>query len=126
MRERLEWQLESTDKLSTTQDAYRNEREANDLVLRLVQNIQDSWNEDKTVIVFISDFTGFFESVWRPLLIIKLKKAGICGDILKQLVDDYLHERKVRFNVNSVMTEWLNVDVGSPQGSGLSTILTLN
>ena len=123
VRTRLDWKLESTEELSETQEAYRIRREPNDLTVRMVQSIQESWNQDKTVIVFISDFKGFFESIWRPLLIIKLQRAGIGGDILK-LINDYLTERKIRFDINSITTEWMTTDVGSPQGSGLSTILT--
>ena len=123
VRRRLVWKLESTEKLSQTQEAYRNGREPNDMTVRMVQSIQESWNDNKTVIVFISDFKGFFESIWRPLLTIKLQRAGICGDILR-LIDDYLKDRKIRFDINSFTTEWMTTDVGSPQGSSLSTILT--
>ena len=67
---RLDWKMETTNKLSITQEAYRKGREPNDLTVRVVQSIQESWNENKTVILFVSDFKGFFESVWRPLLIL--------------------------------------------------------
>jgi hypothetical protein len=123
IRHRLEWKLESTSKLSFTQDAYRNDREGNDIVLRLIQSVQEAWNRNEIVIVFISDFKGFFDSIWRPLLIIKLQRAGVTGDILR-LINDYLKGRKMRFDVNNFTTDWINSEIGTPQGSNLSSILS--
>ena len=123
IRTRLEWKLESSNQLSYTQEAYRCGRDGNNITIRLTQNIQDKWNIGETVIVFISDFKNFFESVWRPIIIIKLHRAGITGNMLK-LVSDYLLNRMIRFNVNSITTDWMFSEVGTPQGSGLSTIVT--
>ena len=119
----MEWKLESTEQLSATQDAYRREREGNDLMLRFTQTVQEAWSKNQVVILFISDFKGFFESVWRPLLTIKLARAGIAGDMLS-LVDNYLRDRKTRFKVNEIITEWIESNLGTPQGSNLSTIFT--
>ena len=54
---------------------------------------------------------------------IKLAKAGISGDILR-LTNDYLSGRKIRFDINEFTTEWMETNVGTPQGSNLSTIFT--
>ena len=78
--------------MSATQDAYRREREGNDLMLRFTQTVQEAWSKNQVVILFISDFKGFFESVWRPLLAIKLARAGIAGDLLS-IVDNYLRHQ---------------------------------
>ena len=123
LRLRLEWKLGSSEHLSLTQDAYQKEKEGNDLMLRLTQSVQEAWANDKVVILFISDFKGFFESVWRPLLTIKLASAGISGDMLC-LVDNYLRDRKIRFQVNRIITEWVESNIGTPQGSNLSTLFT--
>ena len=81
VRSRLEWMLESCGMISYSQDAYRSEHDGNDLLVRLIQFVQESWNRGETVVVFISDFQGFFESVWRPLLVIKLQRAGVTGNM---------------------------------------------
>ena len=96
--------LESCGMISYSQDAYRSEHDGNDLLVRLIQFVQESWNRGETVVVFISDFQGFFESVWRPLLVIKLQRAGVTGNMLK-LINHYLLNRMIRFDINTVTTD---------------------
>ena len=123
MRIRLEWHLESSNLLSITQEAYRKDRNCNDLMLRLVQSIQEGWNRGETTVLCIFDFSSYFESVWRERLICKLYEAGVKGRMLR-LFHDYISNRKFRLVVNKFTTEWTESSIGTPQGGILSTIAT--
>ena len=56
-------------------------------------------------------------------MICKLYKAGIRGKILR-LIGNYISDRKFRIVVNSYTSNWINSNIGAPQGGILSTALT--
>ena len=91
--------------LSTTQEAYRKDRSANDIILRFVQFVQEAWNRGETVVLAVIDYDSFFENIWRDLLLVKMHKLGIRGKILKTL-HNYLCERKYCFEVNDFVREF--------------------
>ena len=123
MRERLDWHMESLDKWSNTQEAYRKDRVCNDIMIRFVQSVQEGWNRGETTVLCIFDFESYFETLWRDKLICKLYDAGIKGKILR-LFADYISNRKFRLVVNNHTTEWHDSSIGTPQGGILSTIAT--
>ena len=120
---RLLWFFETNNLFSPTQDAYRHGHSCNDLVLRLTQTIQDSWNRNETMVLACIDFESYFETIWREKLINQLSAAGIKGNILKVL-HVYICSRQFRFSINDFQTEWEQSAVGLSQGGILSSILT--
>ena len=90
---------------------------------RLVTGIKSDLAKKLTTIGLFIDFEKAFDSVWKQGMIVKLYKLGIKGKIL-HLINDFLTNRKVIINVNSVKGDLRNSsDVGLPQGSVLSPIL---
>ena len=122
LRERVDWKIETNMGLSTTQEAYRKDRSANDIMLRFVQFVQEAWNRGETVVLAVIDYDSFFENIWRDLLLVKMHKLGIRGKILKTL-HNYLCERKYCFEVNEFVSEFKESGIGVPQGGIPSTTM---
>ena len=49
-------------------------------------------------------------------LIFKLRKYGICGNVLKW-IESFLYDRKQRVNIDRYFSRWKTVNAGVPQGS---------
>ena len=120
MRERVDWKLEIGNALSFTQEAYRKDRSANDILIRLVQFVQEAWNKGETVVLAIIDYDSFFENIWHDLALIKLHDLGIRGKTLRILYS-YLKNRKFCFEVNGYVSELRDSKIGTPQGGIPST-----
>ena len=57
-------------------------------------------------------------------LIFKLRKYGICGNVLKW-IESFLYNRKQRVNIDGYFSRWKIVNAGVPQGSTLGSFLFL-
>ena len=68
MKGRLEWRAECTMIFSITQEAYRVDHTCGDLTTRFTQTIQEALNENKTVILVISDFKAYFHFFYICIL----------------------------------------------------------
>ena len=86
IRERVDWRIETEKGLASTQDAYRRDRGPNDIITRFIQFVQEAWNKNETVVLAIVDYDSFFENIWHDLLLVKLHKLGIKGEVLKTIV----------------------------------------
>ena len=122
IRERVDWKLETENGFSFTQEAYRKERAANDILTRFVQSVQEAWNDGETVVLAIIDYDSFFENIWHDLLLVKLHELGIRGKTLKILYN-YLRDRKCCFEVNGFVSELKDSTLGTPQGGIPSTTM---
>jgi ribonuclease P/MRP protein subunit RPP40 len=65
---------------------------------------------------------GAFDSVWREAVVYKLAEIGINGRMLLYIAD-YLKGRTARNLVNTYESEWIQTELGVPQGSVISPIL---
>ena len=122
LRERADWKIETEKGLSFTQEAYRKDRNANDITTRFVQFVQEAWNEGKTVVLAVIDYDSFFENIWHDLAIVKLHSLGIQGKILKTF-SNYLSGRKYCIEVNDYVSELQDCKIGVPQGGIPSTTI---
>ena len=65
-----------------------------------------------------------FDRAWHAGLIRKLRAAGISGNLLNWFVS-YLENRRQRFVISGVQSEWNLISAGVPQGSILGQLLFL-
>ena len=70
------------------------------------------------------DVSKAFDKVYHDGLLFKMKQLGICSLALNWF-SSYLKDRKQRVIINSVTSEWVNVNAGVPQGSILGPLLFL-
>ena len=78
---------------------------------------------DKIAILFL-DISRAFDTVWHDGLILKLKRIGIGGKLLKWL-RSYLTDRKQKVVLNGFCSSLLEILAGVPQGSILGPLLFL-
>ena len=70
------------------------------------------------------DMSKAFVKVWHEGLVLKMKKNGINGNILKML-ENYLSNRKQRVVLNGFDSPWEDILSGVPQGSVLGPLMFL-
>lgn len=91
-----------------------------------IQAVLDEWkiniDTGKKVGIIFLDLKRAFETVDRSMLIEKMYKYGIKGDVQKWFIS-YLVNRKQKVKYNNIISEEISVDLGVPQGSVLGPIL---
>ena len=73
----------------------------------------------KDVRFIFRDISKALDRVCHSGLIFKLRKYGICGNVLKW-IESFLYHRKQRVNIDGYFSRWKTVNAGVPQGSTLS------
>ena len=76
----------------------------------------------KSVRVISFDFSKAFDSVQHDILFNKIKKIPINLYIINWMID-FLNNRKQRVKVDGVITEFLDINRGVPQGTVLGPIM---
>ncbi len=84
----------------------------------------EALDKKKDVHIVFCDVRKAFDRVWHKGLLYKLKKAGICGVLLKWFTD-YLTERYQQVVIRGQKSEIGIIKAGVPQGSVLGPLLFL-
>ena len=121
MQSRIEYLLETQNKLNSCQFGFRPGRSTDDVLLNITQ-IKESLNNKKSSCVVYVDLKGAFDRVWRHGLLYKAAKLGITGNILRWL-SNYLEERTQSVVIHGHVSQKVNAECGVPQGAILSPIL---
>ena len=94
--------------------------------LTALLQMYDRWvraaNDGKVSSVVLLDLSAAFDLVSPEILLEKLKIYGIDKDCLEWMMS-YLTDRKQGVWIDHVLSEWLDIDVGVPQGSILGPLL---
>ena len=84
--------------------------------MAIAHEIYKSFDNGYEVRGVFLDISKAFDKVWHKGLIYKLKQNGISGK-LRNLIIDFLSNRKQRVVLNGKYSSWTNIEAGVPQGS---------
>ena len=86
--------------------------------------MQEDFNDSLNTYSISLDLTKAFDIAWTTGILHKLSELGIRGNLLRWL-KHFLTGRKIRVSCNNVITEYITLLLGLPQGSVLSPTLFL-
>ena len=91
-------------------------------LLSLTLHVQDNFKSGKYTAAAFLDMEGAFwlSTVWKKRLI-----YGTVNQTGLLIIDDFLKKRLTRILVNSIVTNYMSIEVGVPQGSVCLVILLL-
>lgn len=121
---RLNWFLETNNKLNQYQSGFRKGKSCTDHIMRLQHSVNSFMHtkNGKTLGVFI-DLEKAFDLVWRNGLLYKLRKTyGIKGRMYKW-IQDFLSDRTLQVKVGEEQSSVYHIENGTPQGSVISPLL---
>ena len=121
---RLYWWLESSGHLSSSQAGFRAGFRTEDQLFRLSQRIIDGFQKKHHTTAVFVDLRQAYDRVWRKGLLLKMRKAGIHGNLYKWL-KAFLSDRTIQTKVNNGLSSKEILEEGLPQGSPLSCTLFL-
>lgn len=121
---RLMFCLESDHSIGTAQFGFRQNKQTLDSMLKLDEFVNESRKDGLLVQLISFDIKKAFDSVWPVSVIKKLKQIGFGGRMLNY-VEDYLGTRTFFVMNNGFLSNPVEVDLGVPQGSPLSSTLFL-
>ncbi|CAM9814810.1 unnamed protein product, partial [Heterosigma akashiwo] len=86
-----------------------------------VQKVQRAWSKKSAFLAFFLDISGAFDKCWHPLVLKTLIDKG-CPRYLVNIINDYLHDRKVTLYSGGVSLSKI-LTTGCPQGGVLSPFI---
>ena len=119
---RLNWYLESKNLLSSQQSGFRQLHSTNEQVLRLSEDIKQSFNNKQDVLAVFIDFQAAYDTVWRHNLLNKLHNLSITGNMFRWITN-FITQRFCATKYNNVTSKFKQTHRGIPQGTVLSTTL---
>ena len=109
--------------LSPCKFGFRNKLSTIDALVELTEKIRENWNVKTNKLLYL-DLRKAFDTLDHTILLYKLEKYGIRGNVLYWL-KHFLRSQMQRVEVNCIFSQWLKVQHGLPQGSILGPLLFL-
>ena len=104
------------------QSAYRPQHSAESALLRIHNDVAQSIDSRRSVLLVLLDLTAAFDTIDHNILMRRLHGYGLCGDVHAWLTS-YLRNRTNVVRVKSSVSQLNTITTGVPQGSVLGPIL---
>ena len=104
------------------QSAYRPQHSAESALLRIHNDVAQSIDIRRSVLLVLLDLTAAFDTIDHNILMRRLHGYGLCGDVHAWLTS-YLRNRTNVVRVKSSVSQLNTITTGVPQGSVLGPIL---
>ena len=126
VNDRLYHMAESQRWFRPAQAGFRKGRGCEDQIGRLIQQIQDGFQNKpfKRSVIVLLDFSKAYDTVWKQKLLISLQDQGV-PPIYVHWLNNFLSNRIARARMNGKLGKAVTMRQGLPQGSVLSPILFL-
>ena len=120
---RLEHYLTKHNILPNCQSGFRRYRSTTDNLVHLTEKFKHSLRRRNNVLyATFFDAHKAFDRLWHNKLLSKLANIGISGRMYK-IIKDFLSKRKMRVQQGQTLSDFVELDMGCPQGAVLSPTL---
>jgi len=102
--------------MNPLQSCFRKQRCPTDHIVKLTKN-----NKEHSLAVFL-DFSKAFYMFWKEGLLHKLHSLAVGGN-MHRFISDFLTDRIIQVRVGNVLSDKVQMDNGTPQGSIISPML---
>lgn len=100
----------------------RKQRSCVDAVARVMNRVEETWNQGKIAGLLLMDVKGAFDHVSRNQLLRSMRDMKIDGNLIKW-VGSFMTDRRLQLVIDGHCGKEVNVECGVPQGSPVSPIL---
>jgi hypothetical protein len=123
---RLYYWLEREGVVREWQAEFQRGRGSEEQVCRLVQEVQDGWEEKphKRTVAVALDCSKAYDRVWRVRLLERLMDEGVPGPMVRWFAS-FLEGRQAQVRVGGGKSKWRRLQEGLPQGAVSSPVLFL-
>ena len=108
--------------IKPNQYGFQTNKSTSDAIIELLENVNDSFNENKHYLSIYLDFSKAFDTVCHEILLKKIEHMGFRGPILTWITS-YLTNRKQFVTIGDASSTLLDISMGVPQGSTLGPLL---